>query len=592
MSVYQSAARILKDALEKKGAVKTLVYSSDEKDKRKLFALVCETLKYKTSLFKILKETDILNTYGWNEETCKEVFTVSDDIDYKYLALPLLYDYLYGKGLGKAGRIRSLITKHKGLVLKTFSKLKSEKEISDVIDHKVNKSSLPRYVRVNTLKATQDDIINRFQQEGWFLKTDYEPSLYCEVLKSLAESEFLVDPVIPGLLAFPPGTDFHSHYLNDSGAIILQDRASCFPASILNPPPGSHVVDCCAAPGNKTTQLAAIMNNEGKILAFDLSKERLATLQEFINKGEVTNTTVRCADFMTIDPTIKGCESVEYILVDPSCSGSGIAERRNELTDDVRSTAKKRLRKLSRFQSLLLQHALSFPSAKRVVYSTCSVHEEENEQVVEEVSQKFQDRFQLEYILPEWTMRGRDGYNCSKFCLRLDTNQHFTNGFFVACFVLKSKNSNSQLVNDINGGQSDEDMPTNSNHKKKKKRKLSPSPSRTDNEISDVSEVKKEKKSKKKHKKKHLSDDEESIENNEEIKEHTKKKHKKKHLSDDEETHEEIKEHTKKKKKKSKHSSENLEEDSNKHSDNNVEIDSSISKNKRRKKKKSHAINE
>ncbi|KAK6175614.1 hypothetical protein SNE40_014035 [Patella caerulea] len=590
MSVYQSAARILKDALEKKGAVKTLVYSSDEKDKRKLFALVCETLKYKTSLFKILKETNLLNTYGWNEETCKEVFTVSDDIDYKYLALPLLYDYLYGKGLGKAGRIRSLITKHKGLVLKTFSKLKTEKEISDVIDHKVNKSSLPRYVRVNTLKATQDDIINRFQQEGWFLKTDYEPSLYCKVLKSLTESEFLVDPVIPGLLAFPPGTDFHSHYLNDSGAVILQDRASCFPAFILNPPPGSHVVDCCAAPGNKTTQLAAIMNNEGKILAFDLSKERLVTLQEFINKGEVTNTTVRCADFMTIDPTIKGCESVEYILVDPSCSGSGIAERRNELTDDVRSTAKKRLRKLSRFQSLLLQHALSFPSAKKVVYSTCSVHEEENEQVVEEVSQKFQDKFQLEYILPEWTMRGKDGYNCSKFCLRLDTNQHFTNGFFVACFVLKSENCNSQLVNDINSEQLDEDMPTNNNHKKKRKLSPSPSPSRKDNGISDECEVKKEKKSKKKSKKKkHLSDDEESIENNQthvEIKKHTKKKHKKKHLSDDEE----IKEHSKKKKKKNKHSSKNLEVSENE--DDNVEIDSSIPKNKKKKKKKSHLIYE
>ena len=64
--------------------------------------------------------------------------------------------------------------------------------------------------------------------------------------------------------------------------------------------------------------------------------------------------------------------NVEYILVDPSCTGSGIV-RRSEITSD---TSLDRILALSRFQAMILKHALSFPSVKKVVYSTCSIHTE------------------------------------------------------------------------------------------------------------------------------------------------------------------------------------------------------------------------
>ncbi|KAH3793061.1 hypothetical protein DPMN_146563 [Dreissena polymorpha] len=73
------------------------------------------------------------------------------------------------------------------------------------------------------------------------------------------------DPHIRNVLMFPPGTDLHIQPLYMSGSIILQDKASCFPAHVLSPLPGSMLIDCCAAPGNKTTHLAAILNNKGSV---------------------------------------------------------------------------------------------------------------------------------------------------------------------------------------------------------------------------------------------------------------------------------------------------------------------------------------
>jgi len=75
------------------------------------------------------------------------------------------------------------------------------------------------------------------------------------------------DEHVPDLLLFPPNTSFQDDPLYTSGKIILQDKASCFPALVLSPPSteGSVVIDATAAPGNKTSHLSALMKNNGKV---------------------------------------------------------------------------------------------------------------------------------------------------------------------------------------------------------------------------------------------------------------------------------------------------------------------------------------
>ena len=130
--------------------------------------------------------------------------------------------------------------------------------------------------------------------------------------------------------------------------------------------------------------------------------------------------------------------NVEYILVDPSCSGSGIVKR-HEVHHEVilvnvhsvtfvvcYQISSERLKSLSRFQVMILKHALSFPSVKRILYSTCSIHKEvswhtfsivlkqrlckENEIVISEVLQEYKDHFRLVHILPHWQTRGLSDY--------------------------------------------------------------------------------------------------------------------------------------------------------------------------------------
>ena len=95
-----------------------------------------------------------------------------------------------------------------------------------------------------------------------------------------------------------------------------------------------------------------------------------------------------------------------------------------------------RIAKLANFQAMLLNHALSFPKARRVVYSTCSINEGENEHVVAEVSEKWRGTYKLVDVWPEIPSRGRDlqgQFPDGRKCLRLGPADK-TIGFFVACF--------------------------------------------------------------------------------------------------------------------------------------------------------------
>jgi putative methyltransferase len=276
-----------------------------------------------------------------------------------------------------------------------------------------------RYARVNTIKSSLD-----------------------ECTKSL--KNYRLDEHIPDLLIFESGTDLTKTDLYQTGKIILQDKASCMPVVVLDAPAGSKIIDACAAPGNKTTQLAAIKDSQ--VFAFDRDPKRCRILEENLRKHTKGNVKVINCDFLKVDPS--DYPDVEYILVDPSCSGSGILSdfEKNSLESlpkQPSTDSMNRLRSLANFQCMIIKHAMKFPLVKRIVYSTCSVNVEENEMVVQEIladkSWTLSPR-----PLPNWGRRGLDAFDFCDNVLRADPIADRMNGFFVACFQKKLGGNTTQ----------------------------------------------------------------------------------------------------------------------------------------------------
>uniref|UniRef100_A0A3Q2XC96 NOP2/Sun RNA methyltransferase 5 n=2 Tax=Hippocampus comes TaxID=109280 RepID=A0A3Q2XC96_HIPCM len=425
MALYTKAAEILDKVEKQLGALKTLVYESKFANIKQLFALVCETQKFSSILEEIIVSTKLLKHTKLKMP----------------LAKVLVFDLLMGQGLKCGGSWKALIMKHRSRLQAALALMKVKRKVSkneDLLASNVRQSvgdQLPRYVRVNVLKTTVEDTVDYLKRDGFTYKGE---AIKLDDL-TLKAREFVKDLHLPEVLVFPPKTDFHDHFLYKAGHIILQDKASCLPAFLLKAPPESHVIDACAAPGNKTSHLAALMKNTGKLFAFDLDAKRLATMSTLLLRAGVTCHQLANQDFLKVDPNSKLYSNVEYIILDPSCSGSGMVCLQDRSPADPEKDAS-RLASLASFQLRCLNHGLRFPRVKRLIYSTCSIHRQENEEVVTACLQQ-NPNFRLVPLLPEWPERGLPTL---AQCLRASVNGTRTHGFFVA--LLERCNETENLM--------------------------------------------------------------------------------------------------------------------------------------------------
>ncbi|CAB4032366.1 probable 28S rRNA (cytosine-C(5))-methyltransferase [Paramuricea clavata] len=310
---------------------------------------------------------------------------------------------------------------------------------------------IPRYVRVNTVRTSTEEVIAWFTENGFKLRR--KRSIVDSI--QMASGTFCVDEHIPNVLVFPAGTDLHDNILYKEGKIILQDKASCFPAFVLNPPAGSDVMDACAAPGNKTSHLAAIMDNKGQIFAFDISEKRISTMKKLLHRAGEKIVEAKHQDFLKTDPRDPVYTNVQYILVDPSCSGSGMINRLDYVTSDIDNMdakEKQRVYSLARFQVKVLSHALSFPNVKKAVYSTCSLHNIENEEVIVKCLEKFHEKFELKKALPDWPHRGHAVFPQASNCVRASPKEGSTSGFFLALFEARNSTGTVEVANHKGNG--------------------------------------------------------------------------------------------------------------------------------------------
>jgi putative methyltransferase len=180
-------------------------------------------------------------------------------------------------------------------------------------------------------------------------------------------------------------------------------------------------------------------------------------MQDNLKKHHVKNVRLKCLDFLMSEPDKH--ERVTHILLDPSCSGSGMTNRiKFGDADQEQKKDKKRLWNLEALQRRMIMHAMSFPSVEKIVYSTCSIHEEENENVVRYALDNCNDQFELVNIFEGKWNNGRglckNDQDLNKYklnyCIRTSYEENLTNGFFVSCFQRKKVDDHQMLDEYIN----------------------------------------------------------------------------------------------------------------------------------------------
>jgi 16S rRNA (cytosine967-C5)-methyltransferase len=263
----------------------------------------------------------------------------------------------------------------------------------------------PFTVRVNTLKASREEVINQLHDE----KIGAIPTPFSPV------GIVIKDP--------PP---FHTWGLLQGGWFQVQDEAAQLVSMLLAPQPGERILDLCAAPGGKTTHLAQLMEDRGEIVAIDVSQAKLELLLE--NCRRLGITIVKTVTHDAITPPSFPPGSFDRVLVDVPCTGFGTLRRNPDGKWRVNEEDIPRLQKLQR--TILTQAATMVKKEGVLVYSTCTITPEENEGVVETFLSG-QKEFHLEdallFLLP-----GCEGLVDSTGYLRTLPHRHGMDGFFAA----------------------------------------------------------------------------------------------------------------------------------------------------------------
>jgi len=172
------------------------------------------------------------------------------------------------------------------------------------------------------------------------------------------------------------------------GWFYIQDPSTLLAVRELDPQPGETILDLCAAPGGKTTFIAQLMNNEGKIVASDVSEERLKLIQENCARLDVTCVETILSSTFNLQPS-----TFNRVLVDAPCSNTGVMRRRVDLRWRISPKEISRLRQTQ--LDLLRLAVMKLKPGGVLVYSTCSLEPEENSEVVKEFLREHEN-FKLE----------------------------------------------------------------------------------------------------------------------------------------------------------------------------------------------------
>ena len=242
-----------------------------------------------------------------------------------------------------------------------------------------NNTPPKNFARLNTLnfgkpsaapdeKRVHRDVPERITEAGQFLTFWRDEGVDYDFFSR----DWTGDGLIFELKSHPPLTTLESF---QKGWFYMQDPSTVLAVRELDPRPGETILDLCAAPGGKTTLIAQLMNNQGRIIAHDNVPDRLKLIQENITRLGIT-----CAETTSaLDPRLS---TFDRILVDAPCSNTGVLRRRVDLRWRIQPDEIERLHATQ--LDLLQKSAARLKPGGTLAYSTCSLEPEENTALVQQ----------------------------------------------------------------------------------------------------------------------------------------------------------------------------------------------------------------
>jgi 16S rRNA (cytosine967-C5)-methyltransferase len=222
-----------------------------------------------------------------------------------------------------------------------------------------NNSPPATFARVNTLKADPGKLLAQWRDE--------------DVEYDFVRHDWIEENLVFELKSHPPLARLPSF---QQGLFYVQDPSTLLAVRALDPKPGETILDLCAAPGGKLTHIAQLMKNEGRLIAHDLFSDRLKLVQENCARLGVTCVQLASPSTLSTPPSTL----VDRILLDAPCSNTGVMRRRVDLRWRIAPEEITRLRAVQ--LDLLNQAAPLLKPGGTLVYSTCSLEPEENQEVI------------------------------------------------------------------------------------------------------------------------------------------------------------------------------------------------------------------
>lgn len=249
-------------------------------------------------------------------------------------------------------------------MVRMFIKQYGEHEALEILEGLNNTPKMT--VRVNSIKGDYEDVYEELEEAGY----NIEEGCIC-----------------PEAISIKGGKGIENNQAFVDGKITVQDESAMLISPLLDLEEGMKVLDLCCAPGGKTTHIGELLNNTGEVLGFDLHENKLELVKENYERLGITNIKLAQMDATKLDAKL--VSYADRVLLDVPCSGIGIIRKKPE----IKWTKKRKdLKEIVEVQREILENAWEYLKTGGVmVYSTCTLNKEENEENIKWFLSKHKD---------------------------------------------------------------------------------------------------------------------------------------------------------------------------------------------------------